>query len=854
MDQKLRFHTTIIFLIFFLYFHVLSLATDTITPANPLTVNQTLVSSGQVFELGFFDPGNGNLYIGIWYKRVKPRTYVWVANRDTPVNSSSGKLTMGNNDNNNNNGNIILLDEAETAVWTSNISVPVGNGNTVAQLLDNGNFVLRRENEENYVWESFKNPTDTLLPGMKLGWDRKTGVNRFLQSWKASNDPGSGDYIYGINIDGFPELFYSKKERETETKTLYRSGPWNGRTFSGIPWMKNLSSLLKFDFQDTNDEISYSFEMMNTSSYSRLVTNSSGFLQRLTWVESSQTWIVLSFVPSDPCDEYRKCGPFGVCDANASPGCKCMTGFRPKNQLAWDLRDGSDGCVRSSEMDCGSDGFLVQNNIKLPESSKAYVNRTLSLSECVEVCKRNCSCVAFANTDITGSGSGCVIWAVDLLDMRHFDGGQDLYVRAAASDLDQSNTVGASQNDSVNNVVKIISATLSSCVVIMILLILFYIWKKKIQRSKNSIINRKDENNLGFTMSERVIVPNTGETTTTTDELELPFFDFTTLVIATDNFSDTNKLGKGGFGCVYKGVIMGGPVVAVKRLSRTSTQGTEEFKNEVRVIAKLQHRNLVQLLGCCIEVEEKLLVYEYMDNKSLDMFIFDKEKSARLNWQKRFDIIFGIARGILYLHHDSRLKIIHRDLKASNILLDKEMNPKISDFGMARIFRGDQNEAETKKVVGTYGYMAPEYAMDGLFSIKSDVFSFGVLVLEIVSGKKNRGFYNVCNQINFIEHIWNLWKEGNASELIDESIRNEFSKDEVLTCIQIGLLCVQEHAEDRPSMPKVLLMLSSDGINLPQPKYQRFNLGNRDSEKGLSSIHDESSTLNEVTDTILVGR
>ncbi|MED6149198.1 hypothetical protein PIB30_060183 [Stylosanthes scabra] len=288
--------------------------------------------------------------------------------------------------------------------------------------------------------------------------------------------------------------------------------------------------------------------------------------------------------------------------------------------------------------------------------------------------------------------------------------------------------IEGSEGISKSQIALVLGVTFS-IVVVLASAITFVLWKRKIipRKGKNK---RYREHLKDWKLGEQ---DNEG--------IEVPYFDFESILAATENFSDTNKLGQGGYGPVYKGKLQSGEVVAIKRLSHVSSQGLEEFKNEVVLIAKLQHRNLVRLRGYCIHENEKILLYEYMHNKSLDSLIFDPAKSPLVDWKMRFDIVLGIARGMLYLHQDSRLRVIHRDLKTSNILLDEEMQPIISDFGLAKIVGGKETEANTERVVGTYGYMSPEYAMDGLFSTKSDVFSFGVVVLEIISGKKNRGFY-----------------------------------------------------------------------------------------------------------------
>ncbi|KAJ8767212.1 hypothetical protein K2173_013609 [Erythroxylum novogranatense] len=277
---------------------------------------------------------------------------------------------------------------------------------------------------------------------------------------------------------------------------------------------------------------------------------------------------------------------------------------------------------------------------------------------------------------------------------------------------------------------------------------------------------------------------------------------------ATSKFSLANKLGRGGFGEVYKGTLLNGQEIAAKWLSRNSAQGTEEFKNEVLLLAKLQHRNLVRLLGFCLEGDEKILIYEYVPNRSLDFFLFNPSVQPKLDWTVRHKIIGGIARGILYLHEDSRLRIIHRDLKAANILLDGEMNPKIADFGMARLFGVDQTEGSTNRIVGTYGYMSPEYGMHGQFSVKSDVYSFGVLVLEIIIGKRNGSFFHTEGSEHLVSYVWKHWQEGTHAELFDPNIAE--------TCL------TNEDPAQRPTMTTVVLMINSSSFHLPLPKRPAF--------------------------------
>ncbi|XP_058182084.1 putative cysteine-rich receptor-like protein kinase 20 isoform X2 [Rhododendron vialii] len=407
-------------------------------------------------------------------------------------------------------------------------------------------------------------------------------------------------------------------------------------------------------------------------------------------------------------------------------------------------------------------------------------------------------------------------------------------------DQGNENTAGGGNNN--NNRMRTIIIVVASVTTFVILAIVsfFIILRKK---------NQGD--NLG---KPRTYVEHaeseSGDGMSSVESLQ---YDFDTVSAATDNFSDVNKLGQGGFGVVYKGKLLNGQKVAVKRLAQGSHQGDTEFRNEVLLVAKLQHRNLVRLIGFCLEGTERLLIYEFVPNSSLDKFLFDPNRRDQMDWAKRSKIIGGVARGLVYLHEDSRLRIIHRDLKASNVLLDGEMNPKVADFGMARLFGVDQTQAIVSRIAGTHGYIAPEYMMHRQLSVKSDVFSFGVLVLEILSGHQNNCFRAEQNMeddpTNLISYAWRSWREGTTSNLIDPTLRaNSSPASEMMRYIHIGLLCVQENVARRPTMGSVVVMLSSSSITLSVPSKPGFFFPGINSE--VPRVNGDSSRVNESTQSV----
>ncbi|KAG8057671.1 hypothetical protein GUJ93_ZPchr0002g26001 [Zizania palustris] len=784
---------------FFLLSWPLCASDDRLVIGKYLSPGTALISEGGVFAMGFFSPSNSTssgLYLGIWYNNIPKLTVVWVADQVAPItdnlsSSSKSRLVVAND------SNLVLSDDTGHVLWTTNVSTStiassstsiLSGASPMAVLLNTGNLVLRLS-DGTTLWQTFDHPGNAFLPGMKIGINYRTHDGVRLVSWKGSIDPSPGNFTFGGDPDRPLQVVIWKGSR-----VYWRTSAWTGYMVDSN-YQKGGKSAIYTSVICTDEEIYASLTLSDGAPPMQYTLGYAGDVRLQSWSNESSSWITFAKYPTRECSVFGYCGVFGYC-SNSTSGistCYCLEGFEPASTVDWSLGNFSLGCRRKEPLRC-TDGFLAVPNMKLPDFYLHVVNR--SLDECVSECRRNCSCVAYAYANLSSSSkrdsTRCLLWDGDLLDMEKVVGtwgdfGETLYLRVA----------GAGRGTRTSALRFALPIVLAS--ILIPTFILICIPKFKEMSKKKYGENRKRRALRVLSISDEL-----GQEIPAKD-LEFPYVEYDKVLVATDNFSEASMIGKGGFGKVYKGVLDGRDV-AVKRLSKCSGQGVVEFRNEVVLIAKLQHRNLVRLVGCSIEGDEKLLIYEYMPNGSLDAPLFKCKRKSVLDWS-------------------------------------------------TRIFGNNQQKDVTKRVVGTYGYMAPEYAMGGIFSMRSDVYSFGVLLLEIVSGSRISSTDLIEDFPNLSVYAWNLWNGGKAEDMIDSTIMANCALDEVMLCIHVALLCVQENPDDRPLMSAVVLFLEKGSKLLPVPNRPAyFAQRNNETEQRGNSGHGIQNSNNTVTLTDLEGR
>ncbi|XP_073273599.1 G-type lectin S-receptor-like serine/threonine-protein kinase At2g19130 [Primulina huaijiensis] len=754
-----------------LFNSILCVAADTISANETLYGNQTIVSAGGNFELGIFSPGNSSkCYLGIWYAKVSQQTVVWVANRETPLSKKdSAQLKILD-------GNLVLLDGPVNKIWSTDLNATISNS-VVAVLLDEGNLVLRDGFSNFTIWESFDNPTHTWLPGGKLAYNNITKKSQLLISWKNNDDPAPG--LYSL------ELVPSRKEyilRWNRTVQYWTSGPWNNHIFSQVPEMRS-NYIYNFSYVENVSESYFTYSVYNPSIISRFVMDISGQIKQYNWIDNSN-WFSFWSLPRQPCGVYAFCGGFGSCNDISLPFCDCLKGFEHKSESDWALNDYSGGCVREINLQCENndtsngkkDRFLMNNYVILPD--KAQVLTVGSEGECESSCLNNCSCSAYSFGD-----NVCSIWIGELLELQQLNegdsGGRTIYIKLAAD----SSVFSGKSNKGV--VLGAIGGSVAAALVILAV-ILAIVWRRRWQK-------------VG---------------TSKAVEGSLTAFGYKDLQNATKNFSD--KLGGGGFGSVFKGTLPDSSVIAVKKLD-SIIQGEKQFRTEVSTIGTIQHVNLVRLRGFCCEADKKLLVYDYMENGSLDTHLFNlKETSKVLDWTTRYQIALGIARGLSYLHEKCRDCIIHCDIKPENILLDAELCPKVADFGLAKLMGRDFSRVLTT-FRGTRGYLAPEWISGVATTAKADVYSYGMMLFELVSGRRNSELSEGEKSKFFPSLAYTLIVQGGDTlSLLDPALSRIAEAEEVLKICKIACWCIQEDENIRPSIGQVVQILEGVmDVNLP---------------------------------------
>ncbi|XP_062231031.1 G-type lectin S-receptor-like serine/threonine-protein kinase At2g19130 [Phragmites australis] len=775
---------------------------DTLTAGQGLAVGDMLVSRNGKFALGFFQPTttgisksdntSPNWYLGIWFNKIPVFTTVWVANREEPITGPMLKLTQLKISS---DGNLAIVNHTgtESIIWSTHIVNRTGTSlnTTSAVLLNTGNLVLVESPSTNVtLWESFDYPTDVWLPGAKFGRNKVTGFNRQFISRKSLIDPGLGSYCVELDTSGvvlkhrYPVVVYWS----------WASGKSSLKLIQVLKTMVDMNQqtrgLINPAYIDNSEEEYYIYTSPDESSSIFVPLDISGQIKLNIWSQDRQSWQTINTQPADPCTPYAACGAFTVCNGNSRPFCDCMESFSQKSARDWELDDRTGGCIRNTPLHCTSNKNMTSStdmfhpiaHVTLPYNPQSLDVATIQ-RKCEESCLNDCSCTAYSYNN-----SRCSIWHGELLSVNLNDGidnnSEDvLYLRLAAKDLQSL------RKDKRKPSIELVTAASIISFGLLMFMLLLVIWRNKFKWCGAPLYYNQE--------SGGIIA-----------------FRYTDLDRATKNFSE--KLGGGGFGSVYKGVLSDSTTIAVKRLDGAS-QGEKQFRAELSSIGLIQHINLVKLIGFCCEGDTRLLVYEYMLNGSLDAHLF-KSNVVVLNWNSRYQIALGVARGLSYLHQSCHECIIHCDIKPENILLDASFIPKVADFGMAA-FVGRNFSRILTTFRGTAGYLAPEWLSGVAITQKIDVYAFGMVLLEIISGRRNSPEAYTSNSYHveyFPVRAITMLHKGDMRSLVDPKLHGDFNLEQAETVCKVACWCIQDNEFDRPTMGEVVRYLEGlQEIDMP---------------------------------------
>lgn len=697
--------------------------------------------------MGFFSPGNtGNHYIGIWYKGLPQKTLVWVANRNRPVfDPFSSELKLLWD------GNLVILASSKRQIWSTGSTSLMPNS-TSGVLLDNGNFILRKTSDVSSVaWQSFDHPTDTWLPGAKFVYDSHTSERTVLVAWTDFDDPAPGIFSAMPAAEGkFLLSLFNRSE------VYWNCSDWTEADY-GLQPSRTVENTINFTFVSNENETYSKYSSVAPYNLSRIVLGPTGLFQHLVWAKHIQEWKVFSILPTQTCEIYPFCGASSNCNQSDAPVCDCALGHSDHLKL----EDHMGRCKRINASKCSGDGkdnFFLIPHTQLPKNSDSFMVE--NIDACRLLCLSNCSCSAYAYID------KCQIWTDEKFMVQHsasVEVFKDFYVRIAALDWKEE-----SKKKGKPSLVAAVVVSLAFLVLLGVLLAT--IRTRRFARAVDD---------------------------------HLLHFEYRVLKKATKNFSE--KIGEGGFSSVFWGALPDSTPVAVKKLANQN-QSNKQFLAEIRTIGTIQHVNVVRLRGFSAEESKRFLVYDYLTNGSLAAHLFQKGSNT-LDWKTRYNIAIGIAKGLEYLHERCRDRIIHCDIKPENILLDSELAPQIADFGLAKLVGRDASQVITT-MRGTRGYLAPEWISGGAITSKVDVFSYGKMLFEIISGKRNTEELNSDMRDYLPLQVANSIAKGEeVLPLVDRRLKGLVEMEELCRACKVACWCIQDSEEDRPTMSQVVQIL-----------------------------------------------